>query len=148
MELIDKKNIMNELGMLHKDIVSVIEQAQNVAYRSVNLILTKRNWLLGKRIISDNFNNEDRATYGKQVVKELSAMLSATYGESFSETNLYHFIDFARTFPDIFYIDRQKFHTLCGESAISNMPTQEALRREIEQQKTLFKLPHVNRLSH
>jgi hypothetical protein len=43
-----------EMNFLHKELFSdsctIIEQSQRYAYRSVNEILVKRNWLLGRRI--------------------------------------------------------------------------------------------------
>ena len=86
---------------LFLDSCSIIEQAQSAAYRSVNETLIKRNWLLGMRI-QHEILKERRAEYGEQVIKTLSKELTMKYGDGFSRNNLYRFISFFKSFPDIF----------------------------------------------
>ena len=95
---------------LFLDSCSIIEQAQRAAYRSVNETLIKRNWLLGMRI-QHEILKERRAEYGEQVIKNLSKELTMKYGDGFSRNNLYRFISFFKSFPDI-------FNTAIGESGI------------------------------
>lgn len=52
---------------LYQDACTIIEQAQAVAYRSVNEVLIKRNWLLGMRIQREVLKDK-RAEYGEQVI--------------------------------------------------------------------------------
>ena len=82
----------------------IIEQAQKVAYQSVNVILVKRNWLLGKLILENILCNEDRADYGNQVIKGLADKLTSVFGEGFDKTNIHKFVAFARTYPTLFKI--------------------------------------------
>lgn len=95
---------------LFLDSCSIIEQAQRAAYRSVNETLIKRNWLLGMRI-QHEILKERRAEYGEQVIKNLSKELTMKYGDGFSRNNLYRFISFFKSFPDI-------FNTAIGETGI------------------------------
>ena len=53
----------NNTGVLLHDARLIIEEAQRMAYRSVNETLIKRNWLLGMRIRHEVLN-EKRAEYG------------------------------------------------------------------------------------
>lgn len=87
---------------LYQDACTIIEQAQREAYRQVNEMLIKRNWLLGMRIQHDVLKDK-RAEYGKQVVKNLSKSLMERYGNGFQPANIYHFIAFYNYHPDIFY---------------------------------------------
>ena len=89
-------------ALLFQDACTIIEQAQVEAYRAVDVTLIKRNWLLGMRINKDVLK-EQRAEYGKQVVKNLSQYLIERYGRGFSMRNLYNFVDFYQSHPDIFY---------------------------------------------
>lgn len=89
-------------GDLFSDSCDIIEQSQASAYRSVNEILVKRNWLLGKRIQQDVLK-EQRAEYGVQVVANLAKALTDRYGKGFTKTNLYHFINFYQAWPNIFH---------------------------------------------
>ena len=86
---------------LFLDSCSIIEQAQSAAYRSVNETLIKRNWLLGMRI-QHEILKERRAEYGEQVIKTLSKELTSKYVDGFSRNNLYRFISFFKSFPDMF----------------------------------------------
>lgn len=109
---------------LFQDVCAIIEQAQLVAYRAVNEILIKRNWLLGMRIQHEVLNDK-RAEYGEQVVKALAAFLTNRYGEGFTKTNLYNYVSFYQYWPDFFHAvsgislenDTEKiFHAVSGKS--------------------------------
>ena len=95
------------------DACTIIDQAQAEAYRAVDITLIKRNWLLGMRINKDVLK-EQRAEYGKQVVKNLSLSLIERYGRGFSMRNLYNFVDFYQSHPDI-------FHAMSGESEFTDI---------------------------
>ncbi len=99
---IDKSTLLN-------DACNIIEQAQRIAYNSVNVTLVKRNWLLGM-LIHKEILNEQRAGYGEQIIKELARELTRQYGDGFSQANLYHFVSFYNCFPNI-------FHAVSGKSA-------------------------------
>lgn len=103
---------------LFQDACVIIDQAQATAYRSVNDVLIKRNWLLGMRIQHEVLRDK-RAEYGEQVIKGLSKDLSKKYGAGFSRNNLYRFIAFYKSFPDIFHavsVNSQKVPSLTGQS--------------------------------
>ena len=100
-------------ALLFQDACTIIDQAQAEAYRAVDITLIKRNWLLGMRINKDVLK-EQRAEYGKQVVKNLSLSLIERYGRGFSMRNLYNFVDFYQSHPDI-------FHAVSGESEFTDI---------------------------
>ena len=95
---------------LLQDACVIIDQAKVAAYRQVNETLIKRNWLLGMRIQHEVLKDK-RAEYGEQVINGLSKDLSIKYGAGFSRNNLYRFIAFYKSFPDI-------FHAVIGKSEI------------------------------
>ena len=96
--------------LLFQDVCTIIDQAQEEAYRQVNVTLIKRSWLLGMRIQHEVLKNK-RAEYGEQVVKNLSKQLTIKYGPGYSRNNLYRFIAFYKSFPEI-------FHAVNGQSEI------------------------------
>ena len=57
---------------LFDDAKATIEESRSFAQKAVNVALLRRNWLLGKRIVEEELNSENRAEYGKQVIKTLS----------------------------------------------------------------------------
>lgn len=93
------------------DAKEIIDSAKSYVIKSVNWTLVQRNWLLGERIALEELKGENRAEYGKKVIKKLSKQLTEIYGSGFTKTNLYNFYNFYKTYADI-------FHTVCGKSLI------------------------------
>ena len=112
---------------LLQDTQQIIETAQKFAYKAVNVALVQRNWLLGKRIAEEELQGKERAElYGAEIIKKLSFELTQIYGNGFTKTNLYGFIDFYYAFPNIFQSVIGKssdniFHTVCGKSSDENL---------------------------
>ena len=88
---------------IFKDAQNIIEQARNYAYQAVNVSMIQRNWLLGKRITDEELQGDNRAEYGKEIIKKLSEYLTKLYGKGFTKSNLYQFVQFYKCFPEIFY---------------------------------------------
>ena len=66
------------------DVQNIIEVSQKEAYRTVNMILTQRNWLIGYRIAEEELAGEERAEYGAEVIKRLSRKLTTKYGKGYA----------------------------------------------------------------
>lgn len=101
---LDNNNLMvnyNKSDDVFSDIQSIIETAQNQAYKTVDSILTQRNWLIGYRIAEEELAGHDRADYGTEVIKQLSKELTAKYGKGYDRSNLYHYVRFYKTYPKI-----------------------------------------------
>ena len=94
---------LNNTNDIFKDVENIVEQARGYAYNAVNIAMVQRNWLLGKRIAEEELQGEDRAIYGKEVVKQLSLHLTNVYGKGFTQSNLYQFVQFYKFFPEIFH---------------------------------------------
>ena len=84
------------------DASTIIEQAKVVAYRSVNVVLVKRNWLLGKRISEEIFGDQTREDlYGRSVIENLARHLTEQFGSGFDFSSLYKYVRFYQCFPNI-----------------------------------------------
>ena len=83
------------------DICSIIESARNYAYQSVNIALVERNWFIGYRIAEEELKGNDRADYGIELIKKLSKKLTKKYGKGFDRSNLYRYLSFYKSFPQI-----------------------------------------------
>jgi len=94
------------------DICSIIESAKNYAYQSVNIALVERNWFIGYRIAEEELKGNDRADYGTEILKKLSKELKKEYGKGFELRNLYYFLQFYKTFPNILHSLNAKSNTL------------------------------------
>jgi predicted nuclease of restriction endonuclease-like (RecB) superfamily len=107
---------------LLQDAQYIIETAQTFAYKAVNIAMLQRNWLLGKRISEEELQGKNRAKYGAEIIKSLSVELTQIYGNGFTKTNLYHYTEFYKAFPDIFHALRGNssdkiFHAVRGKSS-------------------------------
>ena len=92
------------------EIKSIVAQSRQQAYAAVNQAMVNAYWQIGKRIVEEEQQGKERADYGKQLLKQLSAALTEEFGKGFSVQNLYYFRQFYLTFPEI-------FHTACGISS-------------------------------
>ena len=103
------KNIVPQSEHLLQDTCHIIEQARSIAFKAVNDTLVKRNWLLGMRIQHEVLQ-EQRAEYGEQVIKSLAKELTQRFGSGYSRNNLYRFVSFYKSFPNIFQFIHGKFN--------------------------------------
>jgi len=89
--------------MNFQQLLSSIEKAHDKlisqAYNQINYYSTIRNWLIGYFIVEFEQRGEDRAVFGKEVLKNLSKKLSRIKGMSL--TNLKLFRQFYYSYPEI-----------------------------------------------
>ena len=83
------------------DISVIIEQSQKVVYSAIDLVLLKRNWLIGKRIFEEELKDTRKENYGKEIISNLSKKLTEKYGRSFSKRNLYNYYRFYTSYKNI-----------------------------------------------
>ncbi len=81
------------------DIKALIEQSKQQISIAVNATITQLYWQIGKRINTEILKDE-RAEYGKEIVKTLSAQLTIDYGQGWGEKHLRHCLRFAETIKD------------------------------------------------
>ena len=112
---------------LFNDACVIIEQAKTIAYKSVDEILIKRNWLLGMRIQHEVLKDK-RAEYGEQVIKKLAKDLSVNYGKGFSMRNLYYFIDFYQTHLDFFELKDAETQIFMNKDILQSLTAKSAIR--------------------
>ena len=95
---------------LFNDVCGIIDNARRrvAVYVNSEICLTK--WYVGKRIKEDVLYNQ-RAEYGKQIVKNLAAKLTDKYGSGWGYESLKHCIRVAYTFTEeeIGYAVRTQF---------------------------------------
>ncbi|EPP5680297.1 PDDEXK nuclease domain-containing protein [Vibrio cholerae] len=73
-----------QLSPLFERVVSILEQVRSNVVRSVNHNTVLANWLIGREIVLQLQQGQQRAEYGKQVIEALSARLNRNYGKGFS----------------------------------------------------------------
>lgn len=75
-----------------------IVEAQGEIYKAVNSAMVIAYWNIGKKIYEVCGEN-DRASYGRQVLHYLSEKLSSEFGKGFDESNLRRMRKFFTLFP-------------------------------------------------
>lgn len=103
---------LNNTTDIFHDVRLIVEQTRRHAYQAVNVAMIQRNWLLGKRIADEELKGENRAEYGKEIVKNLSEFLTAEYGKGFDFSSLYKCVKFYKAFPNILDSVSTKFYFL------------------------------------
>ena len=73
---------------VHADIIKILEAARYTAVRNVNSIMTASYWEVGRRIVENEQEGEERAVYGEALILRLAKDLTAQFGRGFSRRNL------------------------------------------------------------
>jgi hypothetical protein len=90
-----EKELISPRGdSLFQRVASILEQARGRVLRSVNANMVLAYWLIGREIVQELQDGEERAGYGKEVIEKLSSQLTKRYGKGFSTTNLWDFRQF------------------------------------------------------
>jgi Uncharacterized conserved protein len=92
----------------YSEISELLKQSRSIAYKAVNTIMVDTYWHIGKRIVEQEQNGQNRANYGGYLITNLSRHLSDTIGKGFSEANLKNIRQFYLVFPDF-----NQFATQC-----------------------------------
>ena len=122
--MIDKLTYINSQDLL-ADASAIIETAKNIACRSINITLVQRNWLLGKRIVEEQLGDQTREElYGQKIVENLAKELTEQYGSGFDRSNLYLYIRFYESFPNIVDAARQQSPNMAYDIIRNNIYTE------------------------
>jgi len=71
-----------------KRVADVLESARKRVKSAVNLAMVYSYYEIGKMIVEEEQNGQEKADYGKYILKELSQYLTEQFGKGFSVTNL------------------------------------------------------------
>jgi len=89
---------------IYEEICNLLNKSRESIISSVNSTMTKTYYLIGKWFVEEEQNGNERAEYGKNLIKELSEKLLKKFGKGFSERNLEQM--------RMFYIKYSKSQTL------------------------------------
>lgn len=84
---------------LYNAIAAVIQQARQQVKQAVNQQMVQAYWLIGRLIVEQEQQGQERAEYGKQQLSQLSMRLQNDFGKGFDVTNLRNMRQFYLTFP-------------------------------------------------
>ncbi len=84
---------------IYAEIREVIAQARRRVYSTANSAMVQAYWQIGRTIVEHEQGGNERAEYGKRLIKELAERLTAEFGKGFTEANLRYMRLFYLTFP-------------------------------------------------
>lgn len=96
----DSLKEQSSIDTTYRNIKAIVEKARSTAYRAVNFAMVQAYWEVGRIIVEEEQKGEERAEYGKGLIKELSIRLTKDYGRGFDESNLRNMRSFYQTFPN------------------------------------------------
>ena len=82
------------------DIKTILVESRKYVKQHINYAMIWAYWLTGKRIVLQEQNGENRAEYGKEIIKKLSVELTKEFGKGFSVQSLYNFRMFYERFTE------------------------------------------------
>lgn len=95
-----KQEITQQGQTFVNDVRVIIEQGQQTAYAAAGHAAVVTYWYVGRRIVEEEQQGENRAEYGKKLIDTLSASLMEEYGSSYNAKNLRSFRSFYLKFKD------------------------------------------------
>ena len=88
------KTIATNFTQVVDDIKQIIDTGRNAT-----MIATY--WNIGRRIVEEEQHGQERAQYGKELIKTLAKELTHEYGSGYSQRYLAYFRKFYLTMPDL-----------------------------------------------
>lgn len=84
--------------ILFTQVVALLQNARQQVLRTVNSTMTYTYFEIGRMIVEEEQNGNERAAYGKQILKGLSADLTKEFGKGFLMRNLEQIRKFYQTY--------------------------------------------------
>ena len=76
------------MNSLSQKIILLVEQAQSFVSRVTNTAIVSTNFRIGQMIVEEYQQGDNKASYGKSVLKSLSSQLTDKLGKGYSVDNL------------------------------------------------------------
>ena len=127
-----------QIQKLFDRVASIVDKTREEIARAVNNRMVVACWLIGREIVEEIQEGEERAGYGERVLEELSHLLSGRYGRGYSVTNLRYFRLFYQTYPhrtdgihhtsdeSLPVIEREQIHHSSDDLEFLNFSVEEA----------------------
>ena len=95
---------MNEMttnGNVLSDIRKIIEEGRRQAYAAAGQIAIATYWNIGRRIVEEEQQGQERAKYGTNLIANLARQLTLEYGSGFGRRSLEQYRRFYLSFKDM-----------------------------------------------
>ena len=92
---------------VYAEISSLLKEARKSIVSNINTTMTKTYFLIGKRIVEEEQNGNERAEYGEKLIKNLSKKLTEEFGKGFSKRNLWQMKQFYLAYSKVQTVSAQ-----------------------------------------
>jgi predicted nuclease of restriction endonuclease-like (RecB) superfamily len=82
------------------EIKQILALARQKSYQAINSAMVEAYWNIGRTIVLEEQNGDERADYGKSVIKTVSIELTTEFGKGFSERSIRKYRQFYLAFPE------------------------------------------------
>ena len=128
MDIEIKKDIYNEIRNL-------LKEARKSIVSNINTTMTKTYFLIGKRIVEEEQNGNERAVYGENLIKTLSKRLTEEFGKGFSKRNLWQMKQF--------YLAYSKVQTVSAQFKLSWSHYLILMRMENMEERNFYEIESI-----
>jgi hypothetical protein len=105
-------------GAMYGRVCRILESARISAARSVNTAQVVANWMVGREIVEEEQEGEERAGYAERLIALLSERLRTDYGAGYSAQNLEYMKQFYIAYPALLeeaMEEEEIFHAVRGK---------------------------------
>ena len=113
------------------EIKKILKNARQKAYTAVNSAMVEAYWEIGRRIVEEEQNGKERAEYGKEILQNLSKVLTEEFGKGYSYRTLREIRQFYLMFSDF-----EKWRTVSAKLTWSHF--QKVLRVSNEKARIFY----------
>lgn len=110
-------NNLNSINPVYSEIKNILENSRKNVVRTVNSVMVRAYWNIGRIIVEEEQRGENRAEYGAYLIKELSKRLTKDFSRGFDERNIWFMRQFYLKFKNVNAVrsESQKGDTLRHE---------------------------------
>jgi uncharacterized protein DUF1016 len=83
----------------YERIRAILSDARARAHRAINAAMVAAYWEIGRTIVEQEQQGQERAEYGKALIEELSGRLKSEFGKGFDPSNLAKMRAFCLLYP-------------------------------------------------
>ncbi len=107
-------------------VAELLEAARRTSVRATNAIMTATYWEIGRRIVEHEQKGTKRASYGEELVAQLSVDLTKRFGRGFGPVNLSQMRKFCLCWPSdrIFQTLSEKLQAVTAEVSLRDIASQ------------------------
>ena len=96
---------------VYEEIRDLLNKSRQSIISNVNSTMAKTYFWIGKKIVEEEQNGNERAEYGENLIKDLAVKLTQEFGKGFSKRNLWQMKQF--------YLIYSKVQTLSAQFKLS-----------------------------